>query len=203
MPTPSCHSSFTRSPLRSRKQKISPPCGSRPTPRLAPPTRGCSWSPVVSPPVEEIAGDALVCHPTRNPHRRACGISNHDGSSACLRRVSTTGSIVAEIERRLPFSRVISARSVETGTGFGSGAGGIAGASGAASVRGMNRSGVKQPPPTRRRDIDAASAPAARRNIMAPGCLGQPKQPGRDDRGDDRAQKAGPSDGGHLPGGRP
>jgi len=32
MPTPSCHKSFTRSPRRPRKQKISPAWGSRPSP---------------------------------------------------------------------------------------------------------------------------------------------------------------------------
>jgi hypothetical protein len=51
---------------------------------------------------------AHIRHSARDPKLRASRKRDHDGSSACTRRVSATGSIIAATERRLPFRSVIS-----------------------------------------------------------------------------------------------
>lgn len=71
MPTPSCHSTLIRSPLRPRKQKLSPPCGPRPSPcctfsaRLSIPQR----MPVTPPAIQTFAQPETRSCPVQNLHQ--------------------------------------------------------------------------------------------------------------------------------------
>jgi hypothetical protein len=56
-----------------------------------------------------------VSHSTCNPHLRASRKRDHDGSSACTRRISSPGSRVAATDRRRPFIRVISTKPDDAG----------------------------------------------------------------------------------------